>query len=209
MNRFDPGDPPDNDMDKTYDVLLAELKKADTGRWRWDRIHCCLTGKDDDLERWGQQGIELFRASEDGITFALHFGATIVGLDVCLNLPDGTSCEDYDKAREKYLGVMYEVVCGEGIPGEWDGDSWYLHDRVEITIPCPEAPDGIWEALGQLAYEAVIKATEPEIEKWEKGLGYIHDAADMYSGWRDAKGERCEAGKVPSCAAWVVTEEEA
>ena len=61
------------------EAILAELKERDTGRWRWDRIHCCVTGKDADLEPWGQQGIELVSVNATTVTFYVHLGIAYAG----------------------------------------------------------------------------------------------------------------------------------
>ena len=55
--------------------VLEALAAWDSGRWHYAPVSAgrgiCLTGKDSDLERSGQQGIEVLGANEDGVRIKL------------------------------------------------------------------------------------------------------------------------------------------
>lgn len=95
------------------DAILQTLTDQSTGRWQWDRIHCCMTGKDADLEACGQQGIELVSVTDTKVYFNVHCGTTHAGTDVSLNVQPEIENDDvkYEAALDAYLEQAQEVVC--------------------------------------------------------------------------------------------------
>ncbi len=185
-----------------FDEVMKHLKEHDSGRWRWARIHCCLTGKDADLEPWGQQGIELISCDENGLTLIGYGGKTECGDDVCLNLPDEMEFSEAGKCHEAYMEQAQEVVCGTASAGEWDGDSWYMTFEETFTSPWVYKEDGVtpdYEATAKLA----ISNFEALIKPWEDEMVSMSDACNVLAGWRDWKGERCPPGQPSKGAAWI------
>lgn len=188
-----PGEEPE-DWGQDIEALLKELKGWDTGRWSWDEIDICLTGKDADLEPWGMQGFKVVSADDDGVTLACHGFKTVCGNDVCLNYPDGMSEEEQDKFRELYLDQAQEIVCGCGAAGEWDGDDWCL--SVEETIKVPWV---LTRKLGKPSYirtaRSCLKAVEKALSYWESEVTLCDAMLSQLSGWRDGKDKPCPEGK--------------
>jgi hypothetical protein len=120
--------------DHGYDALMTALKGWDTGRWDWDGIDCCLTGKYADLDPHGQQGIRIESVTEDKITFTAHIGKTFCGEPHFDISEDEISDEDYEHLREYFLDVAQEIVCDCCVAGDWSGDDWYLYESVEGSI---------------------------------------------------------------------------
>jgi len=204
----DPNAPYNQDADfgLDCDALRDALVAFDTKRWDWEKIDCCLTGKDADLEPWGQQGIELLSCDDEKIHCAAHILKTWAGVDVCLNLEDDRewSDEDISDAVEAYLEQAQEVVCGCSMPGEWDGDSWVMSDWIEFTVPwVMNGDDPDYEATAQ---EVVDDAYEA-LRGHEESLLRADNILNVLSGWADfVDGSEqlvpCEAGKPGQGKAW-------
>ena len=66
------------DADTEYEAVRELLQEHSSNRWDYDRIDCCITGKDADLDAWGHQGIELkdVKDTKEGLVgyFTLHCG---------------------------------------------------------------------------------------------------------------------------------------
>ena len=181
-----PGEEPD-DWGQDMAALLQAAKEFDTGRWDWEPIHLCLTGKDADLEPWGQQGIEFVSCDEDNVHIVVHGYKTHVGTDVSLNLPPEIENDDekYDAALEAYLDAAQAVICGNGWPGEWDGDSWYMTFREEASVPWVYADDGVTPDYPATVQACIDKANEV-IAPWEKAMAADDKYLNQLAGWRDA-----------------------
>jgi hypothetical protein len=197
-----PGEEPD-DWGLDLDALIKAAADLDTGRWNWDRIHLCMTGKDADLASWGQQGIEFAWCDEDSVAFVVHCGKTFVGTDVCLNMPHDASDDAMDKAHEAFLDAAYHIVCDVGYPGDWSGDDWFITHREEATHPWVYKDDEVtpdYEATVQAIYD---KAQEM-VKEWEQIMCAADADMSVLSGWQDEKGNKCESGKPCPGAAWLV-----
>lgn len=189
------------------DTLRASLRKAleayDTGRWQWERAHCTITGKDADLEPWGNQAFELIGADDSGTTIVAHAGKTVAGLDVCLNLPEFAeeSDEVFAQCREAYLEAAESIVCDLGYPGDWSGDDWYLSFESD-----PIRVDWARDESGAIDFDATARACVDRLEsaltEWESAWRSADEALDLFAGWRDEKGRRRPAGKPSRFAAF-------
>lgn len=190
------------------DDLLAELKDRDSGRWRWDRIHCCMTGKDADLDPWGQQGIELTSVNTTWVSFYVHCGITYVGTDVSLNLPPEIEKCDYksDKALDAYMEQAQGVVCNSPGTGSWDGDSWYFSDQITCrALVRYKAFTSDFDVTGTV--DAMIEKFHQVVESWDREASGVNEILNQLAGWHNADGTKCEPGK-PTCAAWMPNPEE-
>lgn len=186
-----------------YDRLLDVLQERSSGRWEWWKIHCCITGKDADLEPWGQQGLQLLRVDEHSVYLMAHGLKTFAGLDVCLNVPHGESSFDEDR-REAYLDAMYEVVSGDGWPGEWDGDSWIMSIEEPFFVGWYRKDDGT------IDFEATatrcVDACEAVLKEWEDAMRGLDHQANVLAGWVEFDGTRCKEGSPGKGAAWLPPE---
>ena len=183
---------PAEDFSNELSALLEAMAGWDTGRWDYAPVSkgkgICLTGKDGDLERGGQQGIELVAADEDHVYWRVHAGATFAGLDVCLNLrPKDEENEAVAYAyREAYLDQAGEVMAGIPFPGYWSGDDWYISlqgevMRVEWHYDTRECDSIDYEATAT----ELIKAAHEALKDWERENDLAHDALDVLAGWTD------------------------
>ena len=182
------------------------LRKRCTRRWRWDAIDCCLTGKYADLEPWGQQGVQLVGLDEDNARFVVHCGATIPGLDACINMPKWAESSDdvQEKVRDVFMSAAQEHVIESGLRGEWDGDSWYMHYSHDLSVPTvvdATSNDTDHEAVAV----AIIKAAENHIEKhWEPSLMMLGDQIEILCGWKSRSGRRLKDGRPGKESAWAM-----
>ncbi|MDF1551970.1 MAG: hypothetical protein P1P84_02855 [Deferrisomatales bacterium] len=173
-----------------WDDMVEALQQHSTHRWDYEPIHCCLTGKDADLESQGQQGIELTGLDDECAQFTVHAGKTFVGADVSLNVDDSTMTNAEHKAAvASYLEQAQEVVCGIPFGGEWDGDSWYItHEdscgKVDVVYDDDDAPD--YEATAQ----AIIDEANRMLETWELEIRGADAVLDQIAGWADEEGNR-------------------
>jgi len=178
-----------------FDKVLAIAKEYDSGRWDYEKITIGLTGKDADLTPWGDQGIEIDRFDDECLYFVVHGYKCVLGVDVCLNYPEGFSDDDdkWQKAHEIYLENAMHVVCGAGSDGEWTGDDWSMtfekSGKIAWVLDDKDAPD----------YEATIKAmiekANEMIKPWEDDMVLMDSLLDQLSGWHDGKDKQCEEGK--------------
>ena len=193
--------------DYTMDIeeIKAALKAYDTGRWDWDKIDCCITGKYADLEPWGQQGVEIVFVNEDGVQCCARICKTEPGTDVCLNVPEEieADCDRYDKILETYLEQAYEVVAGCSVAGEWDGDDWYFSDSVDFFVPWvfPEPNvDGVPDY--EKTATVIVAGAESVLEPLEQELRLMSKITNVLAGWDDLDGNKCPAGEPSPAAAW-------
>lgn len=186
------------------DAILAALKERDSGRWRWDKIDCCMTGKDGDLTDTGQQGIE-FRHIHDGkVYFYVHCGITYAADDVSLNLPDGVDSETWNKALNAYLEQAQHVIrSGPGV-GEWDGDGWYFSDRLECNAGLVYH-DGVFHLDATM--QSIFECFDTSVEGWDREAAGVSLQLNQLAGWRNMDGTLCEPYK-PTAAAWMPNPEE-
>ena len=172
----------DYDDTPTSDVrsLLAENS---SGRWRWGRIDCCITGKDADLEPHGQQGIELVRCSDTEAECIAHVGVTIPGIDVSLNCED----DEYEARLENYLAVAHEIVCGIPGSGYWSGDDWYWSDEIPFTARLHFNADDSLDR--HRAWKSITKAFDAAVRRWDEETAIASAALDAAAGWAKAPEE--------------------
>jgi hypothetical protein len=179
--------------------IRQALETRDYGRWDWDQIDCSWTGKDADLEAWGDQGLHLDTITETEAVATVHILKTIAGDDVCLNDPDeSTEAEQY-KARDLYLELAQEIVC-DSLPGEWDGDSWILSDAQEIRVPLVRLADGSIDS--EKTADALIEAGESSCESWEETLASTEKSLNLLSGWENADGDKVPCGTITEGSVW-------
>jgi len=173
--------------------IKAELRKQNDGRWEWEQIDYCFTGKDADLEPWGDQGVEVVRCDDDGVHCCAHIGKTFVGDDVCLNLQPEIENDDeaWEKAREAYLDQAQEIVAGCAV-------------AVEFTVPWENDDDD--PDLDALT-KAIIAEAEKALAPLEQDLAGADEALEMLAGWKtyDENGDlvHCPEGQPGPEAAWM------
>jgi hypothetical protein len=178
--------------------LRQALKERSTGRWGWDKIDCCFTGKDADLEPWGQQGVELQKVV-DGVAYCVaHILAVVAGNEVCLNLPVGISEEDEEKALGVYMDQAQEIVVGCGLGGEWDGDDWVLSEAIYFSVDLEGAEDPV---------AAICDRADVCLQPYETDLVFMNQLLDELAGWKERADDddgwiNCEAGKPGPCSVW-------
>lgn len=190
--------------DHGFDALLAEMKKRSTGCWDWEKAHLVFTGKDADLEPWGYQALELTEVTEDTVRFTLHCMSTIVGVDLCLNLPEEVAGDDekWSAVLDIYLDQAQALVQGAGVGGCWDGDDWVLTLEQQLEAPLMLDEDG--HVLVDATVDAMEEAAQPDIEKWEEEMGYAHKLLDNLAGWKDRDGNDVPEGVVTEgSACWL------
>ena len=180
---------------KCHEELLAVLKEYDTGRWDWDQIDCCFTGKDADLEPWGQQGISVIQITDDTVKFRVHGGKTFAGIDVSLNFPEGKGDDDdyYSKALDIWAEQATMVVQGCDSDGEWTGDDWWMSFEEDAEV------EWQFDEKGEMSYDltakAMIQKAHEIIQPWEKEIMLADGFMDQLAGWRDAEGNPLPEGK--------------
>lgn len=178
---FDEGEPYYDDYDEELEGLQIELMQHSTGRCGQDEV-CCLTGKDADLEPWGEQWITLDSADEEQAHCTFRAYVSVAGTDVCLNLPEKTTEEEYEKAQNEYLEQATEIVCGANLAGEWDGDSWILGTQESFDVnwhylkdDTPDYPKTV---------EEIMKALTPVQNRWEEEVIPMNDYLNEAAGWK-------------------------
>jgi hypothetical protein len=175
------------DDDDCYSEVMEILKEHDSRRWDYDTIHCCITGKDADLEPCGQQGIELlgttYSRTEYRAKLRVYVGKTIAGTDVCLNLPNDISDEDCDKAREEYIEQAQEVVISIPFEGYWSGDDWHISDQFDITVPITLNPEDN-SVDKEATWESIYAAYEEAVWGWDKEISNADDILSCLAGWK-------------------------
>lgn len=105
-----------------------------------------LNGKDSDLDTSGQLYVkEAWWFVEGGIKVVARGYASLVPADassfepyVLKQHPDLTDPDVIericDEMRSVYMDHCFELVCGEGWEGEWDGDYWVLGHDIELDL---------------------------------------------------------------------------
>ena len=186
--------------DDCYSEVMEILEEHDSGRWDYDKIHCCITSKYADLDPCGQQGIELlgttYSRTEYKAKLRIHVGKTIAGTDVCLNLPDDISDEDYRKALDEYLDQATEVVCSIPGSGYWSGDDWYISDQFDITVPITLNPED--DSVDKEAtWQSICDACDKAVEDWDREAGTADDVLGCLAGWKRYNPETKEFERVP------------
>lgn len=202
------------DWSMDCEEIETVLRNHDTGRWDWEKITCCLTGKDADLEPWGDQGIELGSCDEDGVNFTVHGYKTFAGDDVCMNTtPEQDEDEGFwEKARGAFLDQAQEVVCGCNSAGEWTGDDWGMTFEEDGFVNWVLKDDDTTVDYEETAL-AVIKKAEEMLSPWEEEMRLADDIMSALAGWHTwdkDKGEyvKCQPGKPGPEAVWNFLNEE-
>ena len=195
--------------DYGFEGIQAALKKRDSGRYGWDAIDCCWTGKDADLEPWGQQGCMLISVDDEFATVEVHASKTFAGTDVTLNLPKHAEDDDEvsDGVLEIYMKQAEGIVCGCGSSGEWDGDSWLMTYKGTIKVPVIPNEDET-DTDHEKTAEAIITAAEASLADWEKEIGMADEIMEVLAGWKkyNRKKElvRCKEGRPGPGSAWAM-----
>lgn len=175
------------DDDDCYSEVMEILKEHDSKRWDYDKIHCCITGKDGDLAPCGQQGIELLGTTSSRTEYKaklrVHVGKTFAGLDVCLNLPNDISDEEYEQAVDEYLEQAQEVVCSIPGGGYWSGDDWYISDQFDVTVPITLNPED--DTVDKTAtWQSICAAYDEAVKDWDNELCTAGNLLDCLAGWK-------------------------
>lgn len=167
------------------------LSAHDTGSWDYGSIDCCLTGKDADLETWGDQGLQLIAVSEEKIRVRIYLMKTYDGTDVVLNKDiDWDDYDQHSKAIDEYLEQAQEVIFGIPYDIDQSGDGWCISHEEDVEIDYIVDADGeadveaIWESLG--------KAFEPIVDRWERENKMADDILNVLSGWFEWDKEKKE-----------------
>lgn len=163
-------------------AVMDILKEYSSNRWDYDKIHCCITGKDADLEPWGQQGIELsyVKDTREGLVghFVLHCGKTFAGTDVCLNIPED---DTYEEKREQYLEIAQEIIGTCGYCGEWSGDDWYITQELDFTANVVLNDDD--EVDTQATWLSIKAAFDEAVKPWDTEITAVDESLNCESGW--------------------------
>lgn len=194
--------PDGDDYGEEIESLRHRLFELSTGRWGWDEIDCCVTGKDADLEDGGEIGLHLDDLDDCRAYATAHILQTVLGTNICLNLPRWVE-EDEDlrvKCLEAYLDFAYEIVC-DSIPGEWDGDSWILSDSVAYHVDTVLVKDGSGIDIDATA-DALVNGLWKSVEGLKRTLLDTIRYIDIACGWKDAKGRRLKCGVVSKHSAF-------
>lgn len=192
--------------DYGFDAVLSELKKRNTGKWGWDYIDCSWTGKDADLENWGNQGCKLISVDEEHATVEVHAGKTFVGTDAALNVPKRVERSNalFEKVQSIWMEQAEMVVCDCGISGDWDGDAWLMKTNHVIKVPVELDDHGCVDA--EETVEKIIKAAKESLLGWGKEIQSADDAMNVLSGWMDynSNGElvQCKEGRPGKGSVW-------
>jgi hypothetical protein len=181
---------PYNQTEDTDDFseLIAELGERGSRHWRWDQIHCCLSGKDGDLDPTGDQGIEVLRSDETTVTCAIHISCTHADVDVCLNLPSSFERDATDEQHEAIAAIYskrsVEIVCNTGhlLSPSHDGDCWNLSGYDVFTAHWVMSSDGETPDYSATA-DAVIVLAEAAMEPLEAEAIDISDQLSVLAGW--------------------------
>jgi hypothetical protein len=121
-----------------------------------------LNGKDADLDTCGQNVVEeAWWHENDTIEIRGRRYAALV------------PSEDWSEAQ---LDVATEIVCGAGIPGEWDGDYWVLSEEYSLTVPCAWTDDETDEQNLDRAKAAAYAAIEKDSEAFETEIAGLNEA---------------------------------
>jgi hypothetical protein len=194
--------------DYGYDGLLEALKKRDTGRWSWDEIDACWTGKYADLDPHGYQGMHLDSVDDMYAHATAHIGKTFAGTDVSLNVPrwveEEDSGETYGEVLDIFMEQAQEVVCGCNVPGDWSGDDWFLTDTVSYKVPVVLTKEG--EVDFDATADALIAEGEKALADIEQELVLADQIMETLAGWRsynkDGKATHHKEGEPCEGSAW-------
>jgi len=168
-------------------ALMKAAKAASTGRWRWDKAHLCITGKDADLDPWGYQAAELLGVRSKTLHCVAHIGKTFAGDDVCLNLTKKQETIQYEEALKLYLDQAGEIVCGCGMPGEWSGDDWFMSEQAPFAVRL--------RGDNEATVAAIRRGVERALSGCERELRIADKIMSQLAGWRDADGKHCPEGE--------------
>lgn len=205
---LDPENHTNAERSEVFNAVAAKLKERDTGRWQWDEIDCCWTGKYADLDPWGYQGLHLDSVDDDYIYATAHVGKTFVGTDVTLNVPkwvdEQESCKTLDAVHDIYMEQAEAVVCGCAVAGEWDGDSWFMSDSQKFKVAIKYNKDG--ETDIEAAVDALISEGEKAIAHFERELVMADQMMNQLAGWttvrRNGKTHLHKDGRPCRGSAW-------
>ncbi len=197
-----------DEHNEVYEALVKKLKERDSGRWQWDEIDCCWTGKYADLDPWGYQGLHLDSVDDDYAYATAHIGKTFVGDDVTLNVPkwvdEEESLETLDKVRDIYMEQAQEVVCGCNVAGEWDGDSWFMSDTAKFKVAIKYNKDG--EPQLDDVVDALVTEGEKALADIERELVLADEIMNTLAGWttrrRNGKKHHHKEGRPCRGSAW-------
>jgi hypothetical protein len=214
MNNNDHLDPDQTDETHLHyhHALLSELENLDTGRWQYDEIDCCWTGKYADLDSSGYQGLHLDRTDDKFAYATAHIGKTFCGTDVTLNVPqwvdEENSGDTYQRVISVYMDHAQEIVCGCNVPGDWSGDDWFLSDTESCRVPLVFDGDGQFDPAATAT--ALIAECENALKGIEKELVLADQMMEHLAGWRtfdkDGNPTQHPAGSPCEGSAWDLLE---
>ena len=190
--------------DHGFDALLAEMKKRSTGCWDWEKAHLVLTDVGAEREPWGALALELTEVDEKTVKYTVHCLVSIVGHEVCLNLPKEAeeAPEKRLSIRDVYLKKAPARIHEMGMNGYWDGHDWILLQKLDTEARLMLDAEG--HVLVEPTVDAMEAAARPAIEGWEVELAYLHEALDNLAGWKDRDGNDVPEGTVvEGSACWL------
>lgn len=121
-----------------------------------------LNGKDADLDECGQNVVdEAWWYDDNTITIEGRRYASVCGDD------------DWD---DDQWNVAQEIVSGEGIAGEWDGDYWVLTQLYTLRTACLWNDDETEEQNIARACKAAMEAIDQDSKTFEDAIRGIHKA---------------------------------
>lgn len=173
---------PPYDDTPTSDVREL-LNEGCSGRWEWERIDCCITGKNADLDPCGQQGIEVVRCSDTEAECIAHVGLTVAGTDACINCDD----KDYEARLESYLEIAQEIVCSIPGGGYWSGDDWYISDEIPFKAKLYFNDDDSLDK--EKTWDSIMAAFNEAVKNWDDEAIAANNALNEAAGWRQEGGE--------------------
>lgn len=203
---LDPERHTNNERIDVYNAVAAKLKERDTGRWQWDEIDCCWTGKYADLDPSGYQGLHLDSVDDEYIYATAHVGKTFVGTDVTLNVPKSVEDNEevLDAVRDIYMEQAQETVCGCAVAGEWDGDSWFMSDSAKFKVAIKYNKDGDPDI--EAAVDALVSSGEQALAHFERELVLADQIMGQLAGWttvrRNGKTHHHKEGRPCRGSAW-------
>jgi hypothetical protein len=167
---------PDYDDTPLSDVKEM-LRSHSTERWDWDRIDCCMTGKDADLSPCGQQGIEVLRCSDTEAECVAHVGITVPGDEATLNCDE----DDCEEELNHYLAIAQEIVCDLPGSGYWSGDDWYCSDEIPFTARLYFNDDDSID--NDRTWQSICDAFDVAVKAWDEAASAASDALNVAAGW--------------------------
>lgn len=169
------------------DQIIEKMHERSTMNSDHSEVDCWLTGKDADLEPWGEQGLQFLHTNiirgKYTVTVRLHLHKTVIGHGVCINNDACTLGE--------YMAQASRLCCGTPYNSEWDTEDWHIFRTKDITIDIPFEQDD-WTVDADELWDRIEQETHDTIHDWEVEIGRIDKELNELTGWDsiyETKGE--------------------